>query len=137
MALRRMKLSEVEANTKYLIPRAPSTFKEAYPTVETIRVEMRPVGEGFEPFGNMTERLEVYNENTIPAIINCRNPRCYGGGLQLDHLIRWSVVEAKQTEYERTTWCQGYEGSPKGRSKHGPCDTYFTVKVCVVYKEAA
>jgi hypothetical protein len=93
------------------------------------------VGEGFEPSGNMTEWLEVYNETNVPAILDCRNQRCYGGGVDLDYLIRWSVVEAKQIEYETTMSCRGHEGSPKGRRNDGPCDTHFKVKVNVVYKE--
>lgn len=137
MAERHMKLSDVEANRNYFIPRTASTFEKAYPTVKSIRVEVRPVGDGFEPFGNMTERLEIYNESNIPAILDCRNPRCFGGGLNLDYLIRWAVVEAKQTGYETTSRCKGYEGSPKGRRNDGPCDTYFKVKVSVVYKDAA
>jgi len=132
-----MKLSDVEANTNYFLPRVASTFEKAYPTVKSIRVEVRPVGEGFEPsrWSNQTEWLEVYNETNFQAILNCRNPRCFGGGLNLDYLIRWAVVEAKQTEYETTSHCEGYEGSPNGRRKDGPCDTYFKVKVAVVYKD--
>jgi hypothetical protein len=41
----------------------------------------------------------------------------------------------RQTEYETTMHCLGYEGSPKGRRNDGLCDTYFKVKVSVVYKE--
>lgn len=137
MAERHMKLSDVEAQRVYPFRGPAGSFQAAYPTVKSIRVEVRPVGEGFEPFRNMTEWLDVYTESTIPAIINCRNPRCYSGGLELDYMIRWAVVEAKQTEYERTISCRGYEGSPKGRRKDGPCDTYFKVKVSVVYKEPA
>lgn len=42
--------------------------------------------------------------------INCRNQLCYGGGLNLDYVMRWSVVEAKLTEFEHIYSCQGYEG---------------------------
>ena len=130
------KLSDVEAQKNYVFRQPAKNFLHAYTTVNSIRVEVRPVGEGFEPFRNMTEWLEVYNENNLPAIVHCRNPVCYGGGLDLDCLIRWAVVEAKQTEYETTKKCCGYEGSPKGRRNDGPCDTYFKVKITVVYKEA-
>jgi len=54
--------------------------------------------------------------------------------LQLDHLVRWSVVEAKLTEFETAISCDGYEGSPKGRRKGDPCDTMFRFKVSVMYK---
>jgi hypothetical protein len=135
MSKHHMKLSDVEAQTNYLIPRVASTFAKAYPNVETIIVELRPSGEGFEPFGNDRECLYVYTKDSMVSIINCRNPRCYGGGLNLDYLIRWAVVEAKQHEYETVMSCQGYEGSPKGRRKDGPCDTRFRIKVSVTYKQ--
>jgi hypothetical protein len=129
------KLSDVESQTNYFFRQPAKSFLDAYPTVQSIRVEVRPIGEGFEPYRNQTERVEIYTENSVPPIINCRNPRCYGGGLELDYLIRWSVVEPKQTEYETRKPCCGYEGSPKGRRHDGPCDTSFRVKINVVYKE--
>jgi hypothetical protein len=92
MAERHMKLSDVEAQKVYPFRGPASTFQAAYPTVKSIRVEVRPVGEGFEPFRNMTEWLDVYTESTIPARIDCRNPRCFGGGVELEYLIRWAVV---------------------------------------------
>jgi hypothetical protein len=132
-----MKLSDVEAQKAYAFRQPAKSFLDAYPTVRSIRVEVRPVGEGFEPCRDMTEYLEVYTEhNIIPAILDCRNPRCFGGGLDLDQLIRWAVVEAKQIEYETTKSCKGYEGTAKGRKNDGPCGTYFKVKVSVVYKES-
>jgi hypothetical protein len=86
-------------------------------------------------WSNQTECLEVYNETNFKGILNCRNPLCFGGGLNLYSLILWAVVGAKRTEYETTERCEGYEGSPKGRRKDGPCFTYFKVKVAVVYKD--
>jgi hypothetical protein len=49
-------------------------------------------------------------------------------------LFRLPLVEAKQTECVTAISCQGYEGSPKGPRKDEPCDSYFKVKVSVVYK---
>ena len=134
MTERRMKLSDIEAQKNYPFRQKVNSFQEAYPTVETIRVEVRPSGEGFEPYGNEMERVDVYTESSVPAIINCRNPRCFGGGLELGYMIRWAVVEAKSTEYETRISCRGYEGSPKGRRNDGPCDTFFKVKVNVTYR---
>lgn len=131
---KRMKLSDVEAEKVYPF-RQPGTFAQAFPTVQSVRVEVRPNGEGFEPFMAERERVDVYTENTLAPIINCRNPRCYGGGLDLGYLLRWGVVEGKRTEFEDTILCKGYEGSPKGRKKDGPCDTYFKVKIQVTYKQ--
>ncbi len=135
MAQRHMKLSDVEAQTVYPFRTPAETFVDAYPTVKSIGVEVCAIGEGFEPFRNMTEWVEVYTESNMRSKLDCRNPRCFGGGLDIDYLIRWSVVEAKRTEFETTVRCRGYEGSPKGRRNDGPCDTYFMVKVNVVYKD--
>jgi hypothetical protein len=44
-----MKLSDVEAQKQYFLPRT-ATFENAFPTVETMRVEIHPTGEGFKPF---------------------------------------------------------------------------------------
>jgi len=130
-----MKLSDVKALNVPFFAKPTNNFREAYPKVKSIRVEVRPDGEGFEPMHGQTHWLEVYTESNIPTTINCRNPRCYGGGLDLDYLIRWSVVESRQTGFETTLPCRGHEGSPKGRKNCGPCDTHFKVKVTVVYKD--
>ncbi|HRJ17932.1 MAG TPA: hypothetical protein PLF84_02780 [Bryobacteraceae bacterium] len=135
MTRRHMKMSDVEAQKTYPFRTTAKSFLDAYPTVKSIRVEVRPVGEGFEPYRKMSEYVDVYNETNIPAILNCRNPRCFGGGLDLDNLIRWSVVEGRLIDYEDTIRCQGYEGSPKGRRRDGPCDTSFKLNVSVAYKD--
>ncbi|MCE5309354.1 MAG: hypothetical protein LLG20_17070 [Acidobacteriales bacterium] len=137
MAQRHVKLSHVEAQKLYPFRTSVKSFLDAYPTVKSIQVEVRPVGEGFEPFRDMTEWVEVYNEKSIPAILDCRNSRCFGGGPDLAYLVRWSVIEPKRTEFETTMRCRGHLGSPRGRRNDGPCDTFFKVKVNVVYKDAA
>ena len=55
MAERHLKLSDVEAQRVYPFRGPAGSFQAAFPTVKSIRVELRPVGEGFEPFRNMTE----------------------------------------------------------------------------------
>lgn len=114
-----------------------NVFERVCPEVETIRVEIRPIGEGFKPFREGSEVLIVYTENSVPPILNCRNPRCYGGGVDLDQLIRWFLVQGRHTEFEDLISCCGYEGSPKGRRNDGPCDTKFRVKVAIKYKNEA
>jgi hypothetical protein len=131
---RHMKLSDVEAQTNYLLPRNVASFEKAYPEVDSIRVELRPSGEGFEPYPGQQELVQIYSKDSMVPIVNCRNPRCYGGGLDLDYIVRWSVVAAKRTEYETVISCSGHEGSPKGRRNYGPCDTMFRLKISVTYK---
>jgi hypothetical protein len=132
---RHMKLSDVEGQKTYPFRGPATSFEKAYPMIESLRLEVRPCGEGVEPFRGEREWLEIYTERRIVAILDCRNPRCHGGGLDLDRLLRWGIVEPKLTEYERTVHCSGFEGTPKGRRKDGPCDTYFKVKASVKYKE--
>jgi hypothetical protein len=73
---RRMKLSDVKAQNVPFFAKPTNSFREAYPAVKGIRVEVRPDGEGFEPMHGQNERVDVYTESSIPAAINCRNPRC-------------------------------------------------------------
>ena len=55
----------------------------------------------------------------------------------MNHMLSWSVVYPRRTEFEKTVSCKGYEGSPKGARKYNECSTYFTVKMTVKYKDAA
>ncbi len=129
-----MKLSDVEAHKIYPF-RQTTTFENAFPNVGDIRVEVRIQGEEFDPAPGHPERLNIYKNGNIPTIINCQNPRCYSGGLDLHHLLRWVIAE-KRTEFAEVTPCRGYEGSPKGRRNDGPCDTSFGVIMTIQYKEA-
>ena len=125
---RHMKLSDVEAATDYAIPRVATTFEKAYPEVKTLQFEI----EGSDIWG----RYKIDHRGTeknFRQLINCANPHCYGGGVNLDRLLRWSLIERKQTSFEETISCCGYEGSPKGRRKTGSCDTSFRVKIAVEY----
>lgn len=136
MSQRRMKLSDVEAARGRFCAGRPAPFREVCPTVKSIRVEIRPSGEGFEPYKSGDEVLFVYDENSIPPIFDCQNPRCFGGGLNLDEVVRRYMVEGKLTKYEAPIWCCGYEGSPRGRRNDGPCHTTFRVKITIQYKDA-
>lgn len=127
-----MKLSDVEAQTDSLLPRAQMTFEKAYPTVRSLRVEIED-SDGMR--GSRKTAPSIYTEKHFVPIINCHNPRCYGGGLDVGRLLRWQVVEPKCTHYEDTVSCCGYEGSPKGRRRDGPCDTVFRVKIDVEYQD--
>ena len=127
-AKRRKKLSEIEAQTTYLLG-TPTTFENAFPTVETMRVEIRPYGEGYRLFPGQEELVEVYENRRIPRILDCRNRLCNRGGIDLNDLV-CSVVQKKLTEFEGSRGC-------KGREKTGSCDTRCKVKISVKYKGAA
>jgi hypothetical protein len=127
---KRMKLSDVEARTKYAFRGSPTTFNEAYPTVRSLIL----VIEAGSAIRGEREQTLRFTEKSLQPIIDCRNPRCYGGGLNVDQLLRWSVVGSGKTEFEDTKFCEGYEGSPGGRKRTGSCDTRYTIKVSVKYK---
>jgi hypothetical protein len=116
----REKLSDAYRDGRqFLVPRVP--FAEAYPEIESIRVEVAGA---------------VYDERRVPAVMDCPNPRCYRGGVQIDQIIRMMVLD-RQTEKDGVELCVGYLGSPKGRRQYGPCLERFPVRVSIRYREAA
>jgi len=60
--------------------------------------------------------------------LDCTNPRCYNGGYAVGQILRF-LEGSRQTHFEDRQRCQGYEGSPKGRKRTGPCDHSFKVIV--------
>jgi hypothetical protein len=45
------------------------------------------------------------------------------------------MVRKKETHWEGSKMCQGYEGSPKGRRKYRSCVNSWNMKVDIEYKE--
>jgi hypothetical protein len=128
---KRDKLPDVEAKKNYFIPRKPTTFETAFPQIATMRLEVER-GEGANRFSNPM----VYTEESPPdRILPCDNPLCYRGGCDVQRFLS-GVVAGHEVEVERMLFCQGYEGSPKGRKNYGPCDTRYKVKVKIAYKSA-
>ncbi len=128
---RRMKAQDVFNETDYPFGKA-SSFSEAFPTIADLRIEVEEYGDG------VPEKLRktTYTHHNFPGeYINCRNRRCYNGGFRLGELLRF-MTAANKTESESTEFCQGYEGSPKGRVKDGPCENYFKVAITIEYKDA-
>lgn len=126
---KRDKLPEVEKNTSYFIPRVPSTFDKVFPEIESIRLEAELHGEGVNKYNQTAVMTEKHFERFLP----CHNPLCYGGGIDLQRFVSY-LVAGRKTEEEDTLFCQGHEGSPKGRKNYGPCDTYYKVKANLSYK---
>lgn len=105
-----------------------TTFEKAFPEIEDIRV----IVEEYEDF--MSEgKKRYYSKANAGEYIDCSNPVCYNGGFNLGQIIR-NMVISHQTKLETTEYCQGYEGSPKGRKKYGPCEHYFKVNIEIKYK---
>lgn len=94
----------------------PTTFKNAYPKVESLRAEVFQHGDVEWEH----QEHQTFNETNVPAEIPCGNRRCRQGGFSMQRLID-DIVYGDKTEHEDTMHCGGHEGSPKGLRKGDPC----------------
>jgi hypothetical protein len=104
-----------------------SKFSEAFPKIKNVRVTVEELD-----FGQHV-RSYVYTESNLSEYIDCSNPRCYNGGFQIGDQLRF-MTYSNEIEKEFEIDCQGYEGSPKGRRRYGPCDRSFKVRIELEYK---
>lgn len=125
-----IKLSDVEAGKNYALPRVEMAFQKAYPEVKSLRIDVRVS----DTWGKAASTF-ILTERYFRSIIDCPNPRCAGGGVDIDRLLRWSVIEGRKTAFEDMISCCGHEGSPKGRRRTGSCDVHFHVKIQATYNE--
>ena len=84
-------------------------------------------------FGHYTvhewQREQRFTKENIPRHLACANPRCQQGGLDLQRIVLFS------TPGKHTYWCNGHEGSPKGRRQGDPCDNRFEVILSVTRED--
>ena len=113
---RRQKAADVFRDTAFLLGEK-TTFAKAFPRIEDIRVEVAETGDGVPPH----RKKCLYGMSTAGEYINCSNPMCF-------------MVEQRKTDDSLALHCQGYEGSPKGRKKYGPCFNYFEANIHIEYK---
>jgi hypothetical protein len=82
-----------------------------------------------DKWGNYTRdgqpRESRYTKGDIPRHLPCVNPRCQQGGLDLQAYVMFS------SGGEITVWCNGHEGTPKGRRKGDPCENRFDITLTV------
>ncbi|MEJ7637351.1 MAG: hypothetical protein WKF75_04995 [Singulisphaera sp.] len=108
----------------------PTIFKNAYPKIESLRIEV------FQ-HGDMEwehQKHQLFSEANVPAEIPCGNGHCRQGGFSMRCLIDY-MVYGNKTDHEDTMHCRGHEGSPKGRRKGDPCMNYIKVKITLRPKE--
>jgi hypothetical protein len=112
-------------------PLAPRTkWCDVWRQVETMRLEVRQ-GKGF-----MAERAQpeiITQTSTYGKFVDCRNPMCVRGGVNVSVMIADAVVK-RQTSIDVTSPCCGYEGSPKGARRYGPCLFRFLVRGTITFK---
>jgi len=114
------------------------SFEEAFPQIESIKVEYEALSEHalwWGPRDPMESRAYVLvDKKRIGEFLPCPNSKCYGGGFSIGEVIR-DMVRNKETAKEGTGHCRGYEGSPKGRKRYRDCRSRFTYKVSIVYRD--
>jgi len=124
----RMKASDVFRETNYVFGKKVK-FEEAFPEIKTLRVECTEEG-----YGARNPITRIYTEKNTPGeYIDCHNPLCYNGGFSIGQILR-EMVQKREKHWEGTKFCQGYEGSPKGRRKYRSCINSWKVKVDIEYK---
>lgn len=105
-------------------------FDKAFPQIKDLTVEVIEYGDGIYN----SQSKSIYNRGNLPGeYVNCSNPLCYNGGFSLGGILR-EMVRNKQTILETSKSCKGYEGSPKGRRKYGPCMNCFNIKAAIQYQ---
>ena len=107
-----------------------STFEQAFPQINDITVRVREIGYGMPP-GYETR---LYSKQDLCEYVNCRNYSCYNGGVRVGDMIR-DMIRERKTHLEGSKYCQGYEGSPKGRRRYRSCTNSFEVVIDIEYKE--
>jgi hypothetical protein len=127
----RPKASELYRNAN-LVFVAKTTFKEAFPQIDDITVEVGETGYGTTHYLREPS-VRVYKNGSSGEYLDCSNPRCYNGGVSVGNMIR-KMIQEKNEEYETSTTCRGNEGSPKGHRVYRKCLNCFTIKVNLRYK---
>jgi len=109
-----------------------SKFSEAYPEIDTAKITVNT-----DLFGsherNKDYRLTHFNERHMSSKIDCPNPMCKRGGVDIDSFLRSMVVQGK-TELSEKISCNGDEGSPQGRRRGRRCDNFFEIRAEITYK---
>ena len=134
MRERRQKASDVFRDANLVFASKTNNFSEAFPKIKDFEIKVTEVGRGTSYSIGDREKTATYNMNHAPGeYIDCSNSLCYNGGFSIGNILR-NMQHDNQEEYEEEfIFCRGYEGSPKGRRRYGPCSNYFNVKAKVTY----
>lgn len=125
---RHLKAQDVFNQTKWVFG-TTTDFGAVFPEIRDVSV--RVVEYGDDLHHGRSER--TYTRRDIGEYINCHNPRCYNGGFRVGEMLR-QMVAARQADSEHLRYCQGYEGSPKGRKNYGPCDNRFEIAIHIDFE---
>ena len=104
-----------------------ANFHEVYPSVHSAiahYIEYDFAGKPYESRYDLADGPKM----------NCRNPRCVGGGYRFEAILQ-EMLPKGETEREFEICCLGEEGSPKGKRKRAPsCDRRVEGVLKVAYK---
>lgn len=103
---------------------AASSFSAAYPEVKSLKLSGTQNGE----VGNENQRHIYYSESNLPKIIPCSNPHCRQGGFDLLATLI-TLNHSKESSYEGKVYCNGHEGTAKGRVKGDSCFNTLSFKI--------
>ncbi len=119
-------------DAEFLFAGKTSDFGKAFPDIKDLEVKVTEEGRGLL-YG---PRTGTYTRANFPGeYVNCSNTLCYNGGFSLGNLVRGMVYGREQEREWEYVFCQGHEGSPKGRRNYGPCPNGFNVKIKIVHHE--
>ena len=105
-----------------------ASFREAYPEVRTARLEAIHHGD----VDHESQRERVYS--TAPAKILCPNPRCRGGGYDLNTILL-TLTQARTTSCQTTWCCRGREGSRRTHANPYPCMNSVEASIEIAYQD--
>jgi hypothetical protein len=104
-------------------------FDTLYPDIESIRIEIVEKGMGGV---NHRKKYILYQKEDIAKNIECSNPSCTGGELDLRKFVD-QMYKKKLKNLNLIQWCQGYKGSPYGRERYGACPNQFEISISLKY----
>lgn len=135
-AKNRKKASDIFNETNFLFSKKV-LFKEAFPGIESISVivkEYENAGQKPDDGLGLYPKTYIFNNSRLPSeYIDCSNIVCYNGGFSLGSVLRDMVLK-KEALKEGKSFCQGYEGSPKGNRRYRSCIHRFEYKIEIIYK---
>ena len=82
------------------------SFEKAYPAVERAVLTLDQTGDG------VSESIEHQAFSPPPPTIDCPNPLCLNGGIELQSSLG-PRIRARATKWEWSTFCRGYESHPQ------------------------
>ena len=116
-----------------LDPSKKVTFKEAFPTIQNIKLDIEI--EDWDHLDPQTfTKVRTYNELNFRNKIPCPNPRCNRGGITLQDQIEY-LVSSKEKFKKLDFDCPGDEGTPKGMKKGPSCFVDFKIQIEITYKD--